>query len=174
MELDVLLHAVNAVGLSAFNTVERRMSLLSHDLAGVILPHDLYGNHLDSSGKSIDEDLEKKNFLNAAEVLSIWSNNVIDGHPVDSRAVLLNQEFLPPEPSAAWVSRYVRQTRYSFQVVKCLDREYCKAFKTNRLSVFRDRFPPYPAVHKFDMNVRGMTSEASKDENSLEIVSDNY
>ena len=82
MELDVLLHAVNAADLSAFSAVERQMSPLSHDLAGVILPHDL-----DSSGKTIDEDLEKKkNFFKAAEVLSdIWSNNVIDGHPVDSK-----------------------------------------------------------------------------------------
>ena len=38
LELDVLLHAVNAAGLSAFNAVERRMSPLSHDLAGVLLP----------------------------------------------------------------------------------------------------------------------------------------
>ena len=46
------------------------MSPLSHDLAGVILPHDSYGNHLDSSAKTIDEDLQKKNFFKAAEVLS--------------------------------------------------------------------------------------------------------
>ena len=40
LELYVLLHAVNAADLSAFNATERRMSPLSHDLAGVILPHD--------------------------------------------------------------------------------------------------------------------------------------
>ena len=107
--------------------------------------------------KTIHEELEKKNFFKAAEVLSdIWSNTVTDGHPVDSRAVPLNQEFVPPEPSAAWVSKHVRQTRYSLQVVKCLDREFCKAFKANWLSVFPDRFPPYPGFHKFDMN--GYTS----------------
>jgi len=119
LELDVLIHAVNAAGLSAFNAVERRMSPLSHDLAGVIFPHDSFGNHLDSSGKTIDEDLEKKNFFKAAEVLSeIWSTTVIDGHKVDSRAVPLNQEFVPPEPCPVWVSKHVRQTRYfnfSFQ-----------------------------------------------------------
>ena len=109
LELDVLLHAVNAAGPSTFNAVERQISLLSHDLVGVILPHDLYGNHLDSSGKTINEDLEKKNFFKAAEVLSdIWSNTIIDFHQVDSRAVPLNQEFIPPEPSAAWVSIHVR------------------------------------------------------------------
>ena len=100
--MDVLLHAVNAAGLSTFNAVERQMSPLSHNLAGVILLHDSYGNHLESSGKTIDEDLEENNFFNAAGVLSdTWSNTVIDGYPVDSRAVPLNQEFVPPEPSAA-------------------------------------------------------------------------
>ena len=132
LELDVLFHAVHPAGLSAFNAVKRRMSPLSHDLAGVILPHD--------------------SFFKAAEVLSdIWSNTVIDGHPVDSRAFPLNQEIVPPEPSAAWVSRHLKQTRYSLEVVKCLDRECCKVFKTNWLSVFPDRFPPYPTVHKFDV-----------------------
>ena len=38
--LDVLIHGVNAAGLSAFNPVERRMAPLSHDLSGIILPHD--------------------------------------------------------------------------------------------------------------------------------------
>lgn len=114
LKLDVLIHAVNAAGLSAFNAVERRMSPLSHDLAGLILPHDSYGNHLDASGKTIDEDLEKRNFLKAAETLSdVWSNTVIDGHRVDCRAVPLKQEFVPPEPTPLWVSKHVKQTRYS-------------------------------------------------------------
>ena len=46
------------------------------------------------------------------------------------------------------------------QVVKCLDRECCKAFKTNWLSVLPDRLPPYPAVHKFGMNgIQAVESE---------------
>ena len=94
--LDVLLHGVNAAGLSAFNAVERRMSPLSHDISGVILPHDAFGSHLDGNGVTIDLDLEKENFFKAAEVLSeIWSDTVIDGHVVDSRAVPLDQEFVP-------------------------------------------------------------------------------
>ena len=40
LNLDALLRGVNAAGLSAFNPVERRMAPLSHDLAGIILPHD--------------------------------------------------------------------------------------------------------------------------------------
>ena len=40
LKLDVLLHGVNAAGLSDLNLVERCMAPLSHDLAGIILPHD--------------------------------------------------------------------------------------------------------------------------------------
>ena len=46
--LDALIHGVNAAGLSAFEPVERRMAPLSHDLAGLILPHDSFGDHLDA------------------------------------------------------------------------------------------------------------------------------
>ena len=60
--LDALLHGVNVAGLSAFNAVERRMSPLSHDVAGVVVPHDSFGSHLDAQGKTIDENLEKENF----------------------------------------------------------------------------------------------------------------
>ena len=45
LNLNALLHGVNAAGLSAFNPVERRMAPLSHDLAGIILPRDSFGNH---------------------------------------------------------------------------------------------------------------------------------
>jgi len=60
LDLDAFVHGVNAAGLSAFNPVERRMASLLHDLAGIILPHNSFGNHLDSSGNTIDGDLEKK------------------------------------------------------------------------------------------------------------------
>ena len=100
---DVLIHGVNAAGLSAFNPVERRMAPLSHDLCGLILPHDTFGNHLDSSGKTTDVRLEKKNFLAAAEVLSeVWSNTVIDKFPVNAKAVKPGSEFKPKEPNAEW------------------------------------------------------------------------
>ena len=52
--LDALFLATNAPGRSAFNRVERVMSFLSRELCGVILPHDSYGSHLDSSRRTID------------------------------------------------------------------------------------------------------------------------
>ena len=48
LKLDVFLHGVNAAGLFVFNPVERRLSPLSHDIAGVVLPHENFGSHLNS------------------------------------------------------------------------------------------------------------------------------
>ena len=70
LQLEELLHGVNASGLSAFNPVEKCMAPLSHDTEGVLLPHDHFGNHLGSNGETIDLDLKKKNFQKAAEILA--------------------------------------------------------------------------------------------------------
>ena len=65
----MFLHSFNAAGLSALNPVERRMSPLSHDIAGVVLPHKNFGSHLDSQGNTIDVELEKNFFFHASQVL---------------------------------------------------------------------------------------------------------
>lgn len=80
---DALFMATHAPGQSASNPVERRMAPLSKDLCGVILPHDVYGSHLDKSGKTVNIELEKKNFQKAGELLTdLWSQRIIDGHAV--------------------------------------------------------------------------------------------
>jgi len=69
-------------GQSAYNIVERRMAPLSHDLAGLILPHDHFGSHLNDSGGTINIDLEKLNFRKAGQILAeTWNQSVIDGFP---------------------------------------------------------------------------------------------
>ena len=88
LKLDVFLHGVNAAGLSAFNPGERRMSPLSHDISGVVLPHKNFGSHLDSQGNTIDVKLEKKNFFHASQVLAdIWAHTVLDGDKVNCTAL---------------------------------------------------------------------------------------
>ena len=60
-------------GQSAYNIVESRMAPLSHDLAGLILPHDHFGSHLNDSGVTINAELEKINFKKAGEILAeVW------------------------------------------------------------------------------------------------------
>ena len=70
LNLDVYITLTHAPGNSAFNHVERRMAPLSKELAGVVLPHEHYGSHLDASGKTIDGDLERKNFQQAGNTLA--------------------------------------------------------------------------------------------------------
>ncbi|CAB3979549.1 Hypothetical predicted protein [Paramuricea clavata] len=82
-DLDAFYLATNAPGRSAFNRVERRMAPLSHDLAGVVLPHDTYGTHLSARNETVDKELEVKNFAKAGETLAeIWGKTVIDGYDI--------------------------------------------------------------------------------------------
>lgn len=68
--LDAIFIITNAPGRSAYNRVERRMAKFSNELAGLILPHGHYGSHLDNSGKTVDEELEKQNFAYAGQALA--------------------------------------------------------------------------------------------------------
>lgn len=80
-DLDAVFVACNAPGRSAYNRVERRMAPLSRALTGIILPHERFGTHLDSQGRTTDTELEKKNFSYAGTALAeVWSDTVIDGH----------------------------------------------------------------------------------------------
>ena len=47
-DLDALLVLTHAPGMSAYNCVERKMAPLSKELAGLVIPHDSCGTHLDS------------------------------------------------------------------------------------------------------------------------------
>ncbi|CAF0879390.1 unnamed protein product [Adineta steineri] len=81
--LDALFVLTHAPGQSAYNVVERRMAPLSHDLAGLILPHDHFGTHLNDSGVTVNPDLERTNFKKAGEVLAeVWCGSIIDEYPV--------------------------------------------------------------------------------------------
>ena len=54
-------------GMSAYNYVEQRMAPLGKALAGILLPHDSFGNHLDSQNRTTDAESEKKNFRKQAK-----------------------------------------------------------------------------------------------------------
>ena len=58
-DIDAIFIFNNAPGYSAYNKVERRMAPLSKDTAGIVLPFDTFGSHLDGSNKTIDIELEK-------------------------------------------------------------------------------------------------------------------
>lgn len=90
--LDALFIVNQAPGQTLFNTIERRLAPLTHDLAGLILPHDLFGTHLNDLGLTEHAELEKSNFKQTADVLAeVWSMNVLDEYPVVA-------EYINPSP----------------------------------------------------------------------------
>lgn len=118
-DLDAIFIVTNAPGRSAFNRVERRMAPLSRELTGVVLPHDSFGTHLDSNGKTIDDDLEKDNFKKAGEILGeIWSAVCIDGHDVIANYIDPNNDTfnVPDLPTEDWYTEHVRESQYLLQV----------------------------------------------------------
>lgn len=127
--LDALFWATNAPGRSAFNRVERRMAPLSRELSGVVIPHDKFGTHLNSSGKVINKDLEKKNFEYAGEILAeIWGNMVIDGYPVTAKYISPDEEQFsePWSPTHPWYIKHVKESQYFLQVNYYLERNFYK------------------------------------------------
>ena len=152
LDLDACFIFTRAPGSSAYNPVERRMAPLSKMTASVILPYDTFGNHLNSSHKTVDLDLEKENFKAAGEVLSeIFNEGIIDGHPVVSRFVSSVSEESENTISEEWKAAHVIQSQYMCQIVKCLDPECCKPFRTNYSELFPQRFlpPPVPVKSKY-------------------------
>lgn len=61
-DLDAIIIITNAPRRSCFNQVERRMAPLSHQLSGLVLPYDYFGNHLDDQRRTVDDELELKKF----------------------------------------------------------------------------------------------------------------
>lgn len=95
------------------------MAPLSRELTGVILPHDFFGSHLDSSGKTVDTNLEKQNFKKAGEILAeIWSAVCIDGHEVVAKYIDPNDSTpsVPDLPDEEWYVKHVRESQYLLQV----------------------------------------------------------
>ena len=80
----------------------------------------------------------------------IWSETVIDGHPIDGQALSLNQAFIPVTTDAKWIAEHVNQLRYTLQIVKCKNETCCEPFVTNWLVVFPDCFVPFLAIHNYE------------------------
>ena len=78
----------HAPGLSTYNYVERIMALPSKALAGLVIPHDSCGSHLNPSGETVAAEPEKNNFKVAGNILcQIWGKLVLDGKRVTAEYV---------------------------------------------------------------------------------------
>ena len=159
-KLDLYIEVTNAPGLSAYNKVERKMFFLSKELTGVLLPHDMYGSHLDNSGKTVDTELEMKNFEAAGNTLcEIWNRLVIDDCPTVAEFIASP----PPDtiktfvPSAAFRDRHVFETQYMTCYMKCDDIECCDPYVTNVEFLFpHRRLPPLIPIKRDQFGVSAM------------------
>ncbi|CAG8446961.1 4526_t:CDS:2 [Scutellospora calospora] len=68
-DLDYLSVRMYTLGQSKYNPVERSIAIFSSKLAGVVLPIDHFGKHLDSQSRVINNELANKNFHYASSML---------------------------------------------------------------------------------------------------------
>ncbi|XP_071575574.1 uncharacterized protein [Temnothorax nylanderi] len=147
-DLDAVFIVTNAPGRSCFNRVERRMAPLSHQLSGVVLPYDSFGNHLDDQRRTIDDELELQNFKKAGDILAqIWSTLIIDEEPVvaeyispESDNIDVNQAKWTPD----WYCRHVRESQYLLQISKCTESKCCGDLRSSLRIILQDGFIPPP------------------------------
>ena len=145
-DLDALLVLIHAPGMSAYNYVERKMAPLSKELAGLVIPHDSCGTHLDSQQRTIDDEPERANFRKAGEILGkVWPNVIIDGYPVVTTYVGI-KELEPSPPTELWLSTHAQTSQYFLQIIKCDDLACCGKMRSAWKTVFPKRFLPPPAI----------------------------
>ena len=94
------------------------MAPLSKALAGLVIPHDFCGCHLNASGETVDPELEKKNFKVAGNILSqIWGELVLDGKSVTAEYVE-NELIITDGYDEQWVFKHCRISQYMLQVMQ--------------------------------------------------------
>jgi hypothetical protein len=68
----------HASGQLKYNPVERGMATLSSKLAGITLPINHFGTHLNTQGRVVDPELAARNFRYLGEALcEIWRQDLI-------------------------------------------------------------------------------------------------
>lgn len=150
-DLDRYITVTNAPGRSAYNPVERRMAPLSKTLAGLVIPHDHFGSHLNRSGKTINDELEAKNFFFAQEVVADrFSSITITGHEVFAEAVAPENSRLSSnevnQKDEEWWAVHTRSSQYMFELKKCDRPSCCKPFRSKVHETFPNFLPPPVAV----------------------------
>ncbi|CAG8497475.1 9233_t:CDS:2 [Scutellospora calospora] len=130
LDLDYLSVRTHAPYQSAYNLVERSMCTLSKKLAGIELPINKFGSHLNSQGVVVDEDLAKCNFeFSGQSLCEIWKRDNIHGRQVHANYIDYDEDPFHnkgKEPTTwLWIERHAQLCRYSLDVRKCPDRNCC-------------------------------------------------
>ena len=122
------------------------MAPLSAVLAEIILPHDNFGLHLDSSGNTMDAELEMKNFQKAGELLcKLWNVVQIDNHIVKCTYGSPTDESMEIEPlTAEWAENHCSISQYCLQMTKCDDHCCSKKPNYDLKTIIQGKFLPGP------------------------------
>ena len=118
--------------------------------AFLILPHDKFGLHLDTSGNTMDAKLEMKNFQKAGELLcKLWNNTQIDNDIVKCTYHSPIDESMKIEPlTTEWVENHCSISQYCLQMAKCDDRSCCKEPRCDLKTIIQGKFLPGPLLIK--------------------------
>ncbi|CAG8530480.1 7001_t:CDS:2, partial [Gigaspora margarita] len=130
LDLDYFSIYTHAPSQSAYNPVKYSMCTLSEKLAGIELPIDKFGSHLNSWSVVIDEDLARYNFEFAGQYLcEIWKCDNINGKQVYINYVDHNENpFQNNEKDSIiwlWIECHIQICHYSLNVRKCSNQSCC-------------------------------------------------
>ena len=108
-----------------------------------MLPHETFGTHLDSSRKTIDTNLENRNFKATVEISAkVWEEIVLDNFLVVADNVENAKD--PVDLNKKWISVHCRISQYLLQIVRCSDSKCCGDFRTTWKSIFSSHFLSAP------------------------------
>ena len=127
--------------------MKRRMAAL--DTAEIVLPFDIFGNHLDSN-KTIDDELEV-----AGEVLStVWSESVIDGHRVVAKFRLPGDTNQFEKIDQKWMDTHIKQSRYLLQITRCNNSSCCSEKKISYKEILGSLFTSPNPIEVYAVRTR--------------------
>jgi hypothetical protein len=98
------------------------MTPLSHDLAGLILPYDHFGSHLNDSGVTINVDLEKINFRKAGQILAEHGikQSLMVIHVLQNISIHLQHQKMNDDKSMSnisWMIFYDSKSLFLFELI---------------------------------------------------------
>ena len=130
---------------------EQRVAPLSRQLTTVILDHQHFGSHLNSSRITVDWELERRNFSHAGNRLAdLFAGMVLDGHETFAKYVKPSQDKANPRLSARdkyekvtqqWICNHTSSSNYCLQFVCCDDESCCRSRPSHVKLLLRPLMP---------------------------------
>ena len=110
-----------------------------------MLSHDKFGSHLNSKGKAIDPELEKKNFIHVGQILAeIWVRFDNQRSPSLGRINQWRGGGRNTKKTLEWKNTHIcEESQYFLHIIKYLDENCYRPFRSKFLKTFKERFIPF-------------------------------